>query len=112
MCFRTLSSKTAFRPAKKSSIFSSKASFERSLLKFSKDGTFGIYVFRYAPAQPDSLEIVALRLVGKTAYRKTTYREEASEVTDCLTAVYYVFEKALGYSFTSHFYWRYATFMF
>ena len=53
-------------------------------------------VFRNSSVQADSLIKVASDLVEKTTYCTPALREYAPEKTDCLTAIHYIFKKALS----------------
>lgn len=53
-------------------------------------------VFRYSSIQINSIIRIASDLVERTTYCTPALREYAPEKTDCLTAIHYIFKKALS----------------
>ena len=54
-----------------------------------------IFVFRHSPVDFSDLPDVASSLTNQTTYYRPAQREQAPAITDCLTAIHYVFKKAL-----------------
>lgn len=54
-----------------------------------------LFVLRPSTVDPKELRDCALRLVRNTVYQKQAKCEEAPIITDCLTAIHYIFQKAL-----------------
>lgn len=70
-----------------------------SLFKFNdREASFNIYVFRHTsvtPAHAEGFKAAAAKLAGKTIYRAHPANEDAPQITDCLTAVHYLFKETL-----------------
>ncbi|MGB7128573.1 MAG: hypothetical protein WBD50_05745 [Candidatus Rhabdochlamydia sp.] len=58
--------------------------------------TCNFIVFRYASVQANPIIKIASDLVERTTYCTPALREHAPEKTDCLTAIHYIFKKALS----------------
>lgn len=54
-----------------------------------------LFVLRPSHSDPERLHKCALTLVDRTSYQKQSKCEEAPEITDCLTAIHYIFKTAL-----------------
>lgn len=58
--------------------------------------TCNFIVFRYSSIQAKPIIQIASDLVERTTYCTPALREHAPEKTDCLTAIHYIFKKALN----------------